>query len=297
MKRSIKILLGCLLIIFVGLGGLFLYYYLNPKKAVTLIFPAISEVDFIKVNIADGNALATIHLNIKNERPYRMVIDSFISNIKLDKVLLISERIPLKLNLPRYAMDSIAIPVHFNISKIRHVLDSLKTMDSTSLNIEGYIIYNTIFGKTKLPFNKTMRINVPIPPEIKVLEVKRNKFSLRDKTITAQVKLQIINKGKYLDLELRDIHYDLKIDNTLSSKGVIEKEVSLKPSSELVMDIPIIIKLEHPLKTYLKVINDNDIFRYNLHLKCNLKEKKFDSEGQIIPVEVNSTGVMELVKD
>lgn len=286
-----------LLLAFIGIGGLALYYYFNPKKALTFVIPSINEVSYLNINIVDGDATAKIHLNLKNERPYRMVIDSFICSIRLDSYLLISERIPLHLNLPGYASDSLVVPIHFRIDKIRKSLMELHVKDSTELNAEGYLIYNTFVGKTKLPFTKKLNISVPIPPQIKVLQVKRNKFSLRDKTLAATVKLKIINQGNYINIELKDIFYNLNIKNTLSSKGTITKKIQIKPKSEIEIDLPILVKLEQPFKTYLKIVNDNDSMPYTLNIKANLLEKQNGEDEKIIPVEVNSSGIMELVKE
>ena len=135
-----------------------------------------------------------------------------------------------------------------------------------------------------------------IPPELKVLNVERKKYKLKDKVLLADVTLQIINKGRNVDIELHDIEYDLKIKNTLSATGIFKNRISMKPGSTKILIIPISIQLEHPLKTALMVINDNDKMRYELYMKSSIKENSFDKKGKLIPVEVRATGIMELKK-
>ncbi len=296
-----KIRFGKRLMLFIVLPiilsiGIALIYYLNSHKAISFIIPDVSKISYINLNITDGNLLAKIDVIVINKRPYRMVIDSFVCVINLDGKILFREKIPLKMNLPRFTRDTINFPFHLNIDTIINLLKSVQTRDSAHLEATGYIVYSSFIGKTKLPFIKKIKIELPIPPEIKVLKVERKRYNILEKSLLAEVTVQITNLGKNIDIELHHIIYNLKIKNTLSCTDTLKKIVMIKPGSDEILVIPITIKLEHPFKTALMIINDNDRMRYQLNLKSYISEKSSDREMKLIPIEVDATGILELQK-
>ena len=164
-----------ILILIISIIGVAFYFYYNRDKAVSLIIPDLNEINAISLNIKDGNTLAKIDVIVENERPYRMVIDSLVCILQLDEKTLIEERIPLKLNLPNYSRDTIAVPFHFNIGKVKEMISRLQTKDSTDLHVTGYIIYSTFIGKTRLPFTKKIKIDVPNSSRVKSIECRTQK--------------------------------------------------------------------------------------------------------------------------
>jgi LEA14-like dessication related protein len=111
------------------------------------------------------------------------------------------------------------------------------------------------------------------------------------------VQLEIINRGRNIDIQLNNIRYQFQIGSSLSSEGTIDKTVVIKPASTAYMEIPIAIKAEHPLKTAVAIITDNDLMTYTLHLTANMIENMTDKiKREAIPVEVNASGNLELKK-
>ncbi len=157
------------------------------------------------------------------------------------------------------------------------------------------MIYNTFIGKQKLEYKKTKRIAAPKLPEIKVLNVKTGKLHLKDKTAEAIITLEVKNKGQYVDMQLDDLRYNLKVKDILVADGIYSKSIIIKPKSKTVVHIPVLIEYDTPVRTLWKIITDNDKSEYKLHLLANVTVNNAE-KNTLIPVELDATGVMELVK-
>jgi LEA14-like dessication related protein len=297
MKRYkvVKILLAFILIVIIAI--LILFYFYNPRKAIDLILPDLSKITYINANVKDDSVHTRIDVIVQNRSPYKLTIDSVYFEIKLNDKQLVEEHVPVELKQQRYQTDTVQLPVDISRKKLKRILEDLKGIDSTNITANCYVIYNTVFGRMKLKYDKTTHIPVPIPPRIKVVKVERKKYNVIDKTLYTAVLLEIINKGKNIDIELRNIRYQLQIGSSLSSEGTIDKTVIIKPASTEQVEIPIDIKAEHPLKTAVAIITDNDLMNYTLHLTADMIENMTDKIKQApIPLEVNATGILELKK-
>ncbi|MGQ0828577.1 MAG: LEA type 2 family protein [Bacteroidota bacterium] len=281
------LLLGAALI-----GGI-LYYVLRPKEAAQLILPEIKEISYIYADIKDDQVAAKLYAIVQNQNPYSLVLDTIHFEFKLDGMEMIKETIPIQLKQSQYELDTVKLPIRFNLKKIIEKIVKIQNKDSIDFEMDGYIIYNTIIGQQKLKKNKKIRIAVPVPPKIKIKDVEHSKFKIGDKTSEANIKLEIINRGKYVDMKLKDINYYLRIPNTITSKGIIKNAIIIKPGVDQVVDIPVMVEYDHPIKTALAIIFDNDQVPYELTLRCDLKVNNL-KDLNIIPMEVHATGTTEL---
>ncbi|MES2592117.1 MAG: LEA type 2 family protein [Bacteroidota bacterium] len=272
-----------------------LYYVFNPKKAVNLILPNLNEVSYVHIDMKKDSALIKLFALVQNKMPYKIVIDTIHFEIKLNDFTLSEETIPVQIDQGSFDKDTVEIPINLSIKKIKQVIGDLQEQDSTYMDVNVYVVYNTFIGQEKLNYNKRIKIASPIPPQIKVVKVEHKKYNFRNKRSEAIIKIEIINKGKYIDLQLNDIEYDLQIKNTLFSKGIIKRSINVKPGSSLIVDIPVTIEYNNPLKTAWLIARDKDKSKYELNIKSDIKIKNFENIN-VIPVEIDATGNMELVK-
>ncbi len=297
MKKSkiVKIVITLLLLVIIASVAVFYIY--NPKKAVNLILPDLSRITYINADVKSDSVRTKIDVIIQNKSPYKLSIDSVFFEIKLNDELLLKELVPLKLKQKRYQTDTVELPVDISRKKLKHILDNLKDVDSTNLSAYFYIVYDTFIGKVKLKHDKIIRIPVPIPPQVKVVKVERKKFSLKEKTLYTNILLKVINKGRNINIQLTDIYYKLQVENALESEGTIDKVVTIRPQSTELVEVPVDIRIEHPLNTIMKIITNNDEMNYTLHLKAKMIENMVDNlDKQPIPVEITATGKLELKK-
>lgn len=284
-----------ILILLVGviLGGV-LYYVLNPKKALNFVLPALSEVNYVHVDMSRDSIVTELYVTVQNKMPYKITIDTVHFEIKLNDHKAARETLPVNIALPFRESDTLKIPINFSKAGIKRMSNSITT-DSIDLIANFYVVYNTFLGKQKVYYSKEERILAPQLPELKVLNVKAGKISLRNKTVDASIKLQITNKGKYVDLELEDLTYNLQVKDVLVTKGVYNKTVRVKPASTTTIDVPVVINYDTPVKTLWKIITDNDDSAYKLNIRTQVKVKNFEKIN-IIPLELDAEGIMELVK-
>jgi LEA14-like dessication related protein len=287
-----KILLGILV---AGIISISCYYIFNPRKAVNLILPGINEISFIHIDLKNDSALVKLYVFVQNKMPYKMVIDTLNFDIKLDGFKIVKETVPVQIDQKSFETDTIELPVNMSLKGIKKTISDLQGQDSTDMEINFNVVYNTLIGREKVNFNRKIRIASPIPPQISILKLERKNYDVNDKTSEAVLKIEIINNGKILDVQLDEISYNLQMLNTLHSKGIVPRPIVIQPGSNQIVELPIIIEYNAPFKTAWQVFTDNDIIEYDLNLKCNVHVNIIKDLGAI-PVEIDATGTMELVK-
>ncbi len=282
-KHSIlKISVICLLI---ALISTIIFYIYHPKKAIGFAFPDLNKINGLNILIKNDSAYTNISMVLENKNPYKLHIDSLDFQLSLDTSHIASQKINLGINQRGFDIDTVSIPLYLDINKIKNTIKSLQNTDSTNVYIKGYITYNTFLGKLKINLDQHKTIATPVPPQIKVTKIKRNKFNLIKNTLKLDLLVEIINKGKNLDLKLEDIHYNITIKNNIESKGIIKKTIVIKPKSTFTVEVPIELKIHHTLKTIFKMVTDKDSLDYKLNIKCNTEEnitsKSFSSPTEI----------------
>ena len=282
-------------ILAIGILAVILYYIFNPKKAFNLILPGLNEINYVHIDMKKDSALVKLFVFVQNKMPYKMAIDKIHFEIKLNGIKIIEETIPTYINLSWRETDSIELPVKISVKETRKIISDLQGQDSTDLDVSFYAVYKTIIGRQKININRKTRIASPIPPQITILKLEHKKYDMKDKTSEAVLKIEIINKGKNLDLRLNSVSYNLQIKNTLFSKGTLTGPIDIKPGSGQTVNIPIIIEYNNPFKTAWKIVTDNDMLKYDINVLTDVILYS-SKNNYLIPVEVDATGYMELVK-
>lgn len=291
-----KIRVIAIVILILAIAIFILFYVFNPRKALNLIIPDMNSIVFIDAKIKGDSLFTKIDLVVQNKSPYRLTIDSIYYKINLSDVLVTEEVVPLKLSQKKFQIDTVKLPINVSFKKIRRTIKNLQKFDSTNVDFQFYVIYNTIFGHVKIDYKNSKKIAVPVPPQIKVISTDQKKYSMRDKTLTANITIEIINKGKNIDMELSNIHYHFVSKNVLNSEDVLKQKIKIKPSSTATVVLPVLINIEHPLKTAISIATDNDIVNYTLSMQADMKLNNMKNNDQLIPVNFEAKGSLELKK-
>lgn len=294
-KITAKVLKQALILISITLVILILFYIFNPRRALKLVFPDLNDISYINATIRHDSAITKTALIMQNKSPFKLTIDTINFEVILNDTSVAAGKLPLELEQNRFDVDSVILPLNLSIKKIKGIIQHLQDQDSTHILIKGNITYKTIFGKTKINFNKNKKIPVPKPPEIKILKVVKHGFKLNDKTLRADAIIEIKNKGKLLNLELIDIKYELYIGKIIHSSGTHQKPVIIKPQSVSTVSFPIELEISKPLKAAWLIGTDQDEMNYQLKATFILREKMTDKIYDS-PVNLTATGKMELVK-
>ncbi|TSJ42298.1 hypothetical protein [Fluviicola chungangensis] len=277
-----------ILIVCLGIGGYLIYLLIQKQKMLNLLIPEVTEITLIKANIHQDTAFVEVNTIVVNKAPYPMNIDSIVCDLSLGGTKLISTSQYVGLRQESGDTDSVRFSVNIPISHTRNKILSLQDQDSTGITIEATIVYSGL----KVPFIKSKKIEVPVPPKFKVIKTEK-KVKLFKKDIQAQLFLGIINEGKNLSLDLHDLQYRITIGNDLASKGKFPMDVSIRPQSSQVLKLPLNLKMKHPLATIFKVIGDKDRVPFHLMLSGYLDAGKMKR----IPTVIFASGYMEIVNE
>ncbi len=292
-KRSRRWILVLVSLVLLTSGGL--YFYFNPKKALVLAVPELTNFDYVKFKVEEDTLIFETKISLTNKSPFGMEVDTLDIKLKLGDSLLIDKMLTKVFDIPAKGVQEIPFSLRIHRKKFHDILESLQDQDSTDFSMDINADYNTFLGHIALPYSITKRIPVPIPPKVRVLKLERHKFKFSDKTMKAEVYLEIENRGR-LNMNIHELYYDMSLNNDLvKAEGTFNQEVKIEPRTTKQVMIPITIQVNRPLKVYMMILTDNDDMHYTLRLKANVDEHMlFDKSA---PVTFYKEGVMELKKD
>lgn len=278
-----------LLILFLGVGGYFIYLFIQKQKMLNLLLPEVTEITLIKADIHQDTAFIEVNTIVVNKAPYEMNIDSIVCDLALGGTLLVSTSNYVGLRQESGEADSVTFSVKIPISHTRHKIQSLQGQDSTGISIQATIVYSGL----KVPFIKSKKIEVPVPPKFKVIKTQKKELKLFKKNVKVDLFLGIINEGKNLSLDIHDLRYELKVGDDLSSRGRFYKDISIKPETSQVLRFPLNLDMKHPLETIFKIWGDRDRVPFKMTLSGYLDAGKMKR----IPTVIFASGYMEIVNE
>lgn len=294
-RKKIKrwIISTALLLVIVAIGVIVIFF--NPKKGLKLVLPDVDDITLAKASIKNDTAYVGVDMVLENKSIFKLDIDTLFYKITLADSLLFKETKALNIKQKPGEKTQVELPLRIPIHKTMRTIKFLQQQDSTYIEIDAYIVYNTIFGSKKIPVSKRVKIKVPVPPQIKVEHIETDHVSLSKKTADITATIKIINKGELLDLNIHKIHYSISLGNKLvTSNGTFDKPIAIKPSSEILVKIPITVEVNKVLKTVWKFVT-NEKLEYHIKVTAELDENSFYKKTDI-PLEITATGNVKLRK-
>ncbi|PBQ34399.1 hypothetical protein CNR22_22345 [Sphingobacteriaceae bacterium] len=287
MKKGLKIFLVCFVLV-AAVGG---YFFFHPKRALDIIIPKFENIENVHITPLSDTLLIDADVQFENKSIFKLTIDSFIYHVKLDTLTLLSKSQNLNIKMLPSTKDTVRLPVSLPFKRLSKEIKNLQDQDSVDITYDLRVVYSTWLGKANLPYKKTVKIAVPIPPKF---EIEKLDYKKREKNLfyfDAYVK--VINKGK-LDLHLSDIKYKLTVKENLKVEGKDDQDIHLKPGTETLVVLPITVEFKHLLKTLVSVVTDND--KVNYHLKVTGMARMDKISTKKTPVEIEKKGITELKK-
>lgn len=282
-----------LLLLLAGIGVIVIFF--NPKKGLKLVLPELQDIKLAKAAIKNDTAYVGVDMVLENNSIFKLNIDTLFYKITLADSLLFEETKVLQMKQKPGEKKQVEVSVRIPIHKTMRTIKFLQKQDSTYIEIEAYIVYNTLFGNTKIPVSKRVKIKVPVPPQIKVEHIETDHVNLPKKTADITATIKIVNKGELLDLNIHQIHYSISLGNKLvTSHGTFDKPITIRPSSEVLVEIPITVEVNNVLKTAWKFIT-NEKLEYDIKVTAQLDENSFYKKSDI-PLEITATGKLKLRK-
>jgi len=291
--KAKKWAVAIIIILLIGTGIIAIFF--NPKKGLRLVLPDLDDITLVNATIANDTAYVDIDMLLENKSVFKLNLDTLFYKIILADSLLFNQTQVLNIRQKAGDVNTFKLPLKIPVSKTMRTVKSLQNQDSTYIDIDSYIIYNTVFGNAKIPVSKRVKIKVPVPPEIKVNKLEIDKISVGDKTVDLMAAVIIVNKGELLDLNIHGISYHLVLgEDLVTSDGAYNKPISVKPLSETRVEIPVTVKVNRVVKTAWKYLT-NDEVPYHIDVKAQLDENSFYHKSNI-PVQAQAEGRAKLRK-
>ena len=291
--KAKKWIIAVLVVILFGAGIIAVFF--NPKKGLKLVLPDLDDITLVNAAIENDTAYVGIGMVLENKSIFKLDLDTLFYRIMLADTMLFNSTQVLNIRQKAGDVNTFQLPLKIPVTKTMQTIKGLQSRDSTYIDIDSYIVYNTVFGSKKIPVSKRVRIKVPVPPEIRVDAVDIGRISVIDKTVDLNARVTVVNKGDLLDLNIHEVHYHLVLgEDLVSSDGVYNKPVSVKPLSETRVEIPVTVKVNRIVKTAWKYLA-NDEVTYYIHVKAQLDENSFYHKSGI-PVQAKATGKARLRK-
>jgi LEA14-like dessication related protein len=277
-----------LLFLFVGTSAVFIF----KSQIITHYRPEIKQVGVIHIHMKSDTSYINSKLEIKSNVFFRIKIDTIKYNIGLFEKTYLQSTEALGIHLPAYGRDTIDFSI-----KIPHriLLQNIKTErkkeDSAGYEINVALQVSTPFWKGEIPFNRSAKLKMPIPPQLELIEIKYKKVRLR--SIIAAARIKITNHS-YVNLSVKNMEYKMKILKQGDVKGSHEKTINLKPKGTTYINLPIEININHVGKMFWAVLNDKDNYDYTLFMNATIESISPVKES--FQVELIKSGRMELKK-
>lgn len=290
-RKAKKWIIAIVIILLIGIGVIAIFF--NPKKGLKLVLPDLDDITLVNAAIENDTAYVGVDMVLENKSIFKLDLDTLFYKVVLADSMLFNQTQVLNIRQKSGDVNTFKLPLKIPISKTMHTIRSLQNQDSTYIEIHSYIVYNTIFGSKKIPVSKRVKIKVPVPPEIKVNKVEIDKVNIGSKTVELKATVTIANKGELLDLNIHEVAYHLVLgEDLVTSDGVYNKPITVKPLSETRVEIPVTVKVNHILKTAWKYVT-NDEVPYHIDVKAQLDENSFYHKTNI-PVEAKAKGKAKL---
>lgn len=278
-----------IVVLLLGVVGYSVYYFIQRQKMMNLLIPEVKEITLIKVNLHADTAFIEVNMIVENKAPYRMSIDSIVCNLSLGGTKIVSVGQYIGLRQESGESDSVKFSVNIPISRTRNKIKSLQNQDSTGVELEAMIVYSGFM----VPFAKSRQIEVPVPPQFRVIKTEKKDLRLFQKEVDVDLFLAIINEGKNLSLDIHDLQFKLTVGNDMTAKGKLGKDIFIRPRSYQIVKFPLGFEMKNPLKTIFKVWKDEDRVPFRLMLSGYMDAGKMKR----IPVVIFATGRMEIVNE
>jgi LEA14-like dessication related protein len=278
------------LLLLLVLGGGTAYYLTHKQKLLKYVVPEITKITLIEADIHHDTAFIDVYAIAQNNAPYPINIDSIVCDLSLGGTKLLSEKQYIGLSQLPQQSDTVKFSITLPISRTRDTIVSLKRQnDSTGLSLHATVIYSS----HKLSFTKNKEIEVPIPPQFKILKTVKKSVRPFRKDLKADLYLAIINDGKDLDMNIHDLSYKIVIGNDLSTSGKYGKKIIIDPQTSKTLVFPLDFRMHHPASTILKVWSDQDRVPFRLTLKGYIDVGKMKR----VPVIIHGSGKLEIVNE
>jgi len=275
MKRRYKILISILLILAIGFILIFTYRVEIGSQFVPEI-----ENDTLHISIKKDTADISIKLFAENKIfvPYR--IDSVNYKIRLFDKIYDHGVQHVNIDLGRYGRDTFSLNFRIPLTELLADLkEARKRIPNGDCMFFLEIHFKHVIGSLRIPIKISAKLRIPPPPQIDVIGVDFGEINLKNVRAKLEIKLTNFLTTR---IKIQSLHYTISIPEHGSAIGQYVDLITVKPQSDLIIHLPLIIKWEHLEKTLADVISDNDTYNFQIYVLTVIAPENSESKPLII---------------
>jgi LEA14-like dessication related protein len=212
------------------LGGGFLYFRSAKGKKVLAnkgkeLLPALENATMSVGNITPEALNAQLKVDLRNQMPIRLQIDSFSYVARVDGAELAHGAKNKATVLNVNAISRLELPVSVDLSKVK---EKVRTAQQDCVSVQLVMTLYTrlpVAGPQKIPVEVSKRVYIPKLPKIEVADVDVQHLGLKNGS--AVVTLRVTNYNPF-PFTIRRVKYNFRVSDDLTVEGTQEKDVSFR---------------------------------------------------------------------
>lgn len=284
----LAILLGLILLLVLGLG----ITYIATDKGKKLL-PTLANASMQMGNITPDSLKATMAVELRNNVPVTMRVDSFSYITRLDGEPLARGSQDKPTVVKSRGMSKLKVPVNVDLSK---VADKVKEIQQDSVDVQMTMILYTrlpIVGAERIPVTVSKKVYIPKLPKVEVADVDITDMGLKNGE--AVVRLRITNYNPF-PVTIKRVNYRFRVGgDDLDVRGIEEKDVSFRQKGTEIMPIRVTFEPKKMPKVAFKTLFRAEKTEYKLDGKVVFAAGKQNPKD--VNMNFSSTGTLKDLKN
>lgn len=241
MRRYLLMIFIIVLLLLTAAG---FFYLNNPRKALLLTVPDLSNFKHLSLRLKGDSLFAKPQLMLQNRGFFRIHIQEIDLHLLLASEQLLEIHTTEEIDLQPGDSLAFSFLIGLPLKKLKAILAEMQGLDSMSLQLKGNLRCKTLVGAIEIPMDRLFRIAVPVPPKIEVRAIALNRLKWPLLQLTVEVDIQ--NSGT-VDLQFNHVKMEARIEKGIE---LHEKEIMrfhLRPKSHQHLSFPLVLAVKKPI--------------------------------------------------
>ena len=288
-KNKIKHISIFILVLAITSGGM---VYIFRAQLISYFIPKLEQIGDVHIRVKNDTSYISAKLVIQNQSFLKIEIDTIKYKVSLFEKTYLQNEQSLGAVLPAHGSDTVDLSLKIPfVAILKDLKAEREKEDSANYSINVSLQYATVFGKSEIPINKSAKIKIPRPPDLKIVDMKWKKVHL--KSLSAIAKIKIINYNT-VTLSIKELSYSMNILKHGTIKGSYEEAITIKPQATTFIELPLEINVKHIGKTVFQILINKDNYDYILALNATMES--LGPVKQSFQVDLVKEGKIELKK-
>jgi len=241
----------------------------NPNKTFLLPNLELSQVDV--TSLTSKKTEMTVKVLIKNQIPFSFTTDSLQYRIFINDREVMKDHYKKSITLKSNQISRISLPITiFN----HDLISVLKANERENTDSVEYHLRISFF--TDILFKKQFDVDIKkFLPRFHIPEVKAGQIEISSLNFSCAVfqLLVLIKNQNVFSIKLKNIAYELSIEDNKLIKGIIPSLTDIHAKSVTELTIPITISFKEVSKTLFDLLKKGNSVGYKLHLTFRIESE------------------------